>query len=194
MKRTGFVWDERYMWHDTGRRVGPAWPVGWVEPIAMTESPESKRRLRNLLDASGLLDRLIPIRPRAATESELLRFHTPGYIAKIQTLSADNGGDGGDALTPFGPGSYEIALLSAGGAMSAVDAVLDGLVDNVYALIRPPGHHAERDRGRGYCLFANAALAAMHAQQARGGGTEIGYLRQRPRSLSLRAVFSARRS
>ena len=168
MRRTGFLWDERYMWHDTGRRVGPAWPVGWTEPIAMTESPESKRRLRNLLDASGLLDRLIPLKPRAATEAELLRFHTPDYLARIKALSAEFGGDGGDGLTPFGPGSYEIALLAAGGATAAVDAVLDGEVDNVYALVRPPGHHAERDRGRGYCLFANTALAAIHARQDRG--------------------------
>lgn len=167
-KRTGFVWDERYMWHDTGRRVGPAWPTGWVEPIAVAESPESKRRLRNLLDACGLLDRLIQIRPRAATEADLLRFHTSSYIAKIRALSDGNGGDAGDGLSPFGPGSFEIARLAVGGAIAAVDAVLDGLTDNVYALVRPPGHHAERDLGRGFCLFANTALAAMHAQKARG--------------------------
>ena len=52
--------------------------------------------------------------------------------------------------------------------MTAVDAVLDGKVDNAYALVRPPGHHAERDLGRGFCIFANTALAAAHARQARG--------------------------
>jgi acetoin utilization deacetylase AcuC-like enzyme len=82
-------------------------------------------------------------------------------------MSAEAGGDAGE-LTPFGPGSYEIALLAAGGCMTAIDAVLDGKVDNAYALVRPPGHHAERDLGRGFCIFGNTALTAAHARQARG--------------------------
>ena len=87
--------------------------------------------------------------------------------SRIKALSADNGGDAGE-LTPFGPGGYEIALLAAGGVISAIDAVLDGTVDNVYALTRPPGHHAEPDLGRGFCIFANAAIGAKHAREARG--------------------------
>src|SRR5215467_14191294 len=82
-------------------------------------------------------------------------------------MSSERGGDAGE-LTPFGSGSYEIALLAAGGCMTAVDAVLDGEVDNAYALVRPPGHHAERDLGRGFCIFGNTALAALHARRARG--------------------------
>jgi acetoin utilization deacetylase AcuC-like enzyme len=77
------------------------------------------------------------------------------------------GGDAGE-LTPFGPGSYEIALLAAGGCLTAVEAVLAGTVNNAYALVRPPGHHAEKDQGRGFCIFANTALAAAHARQALG--------------------------
>ncbi len=167
-RRTGFVWDERCMWHDTGRAFGPSWPYGWHQPADVLESPESKRRLRNLLDASGMLERLVPLRPRPATEAELLRFHVPEYVARIRAESAAAGGDGGDGMSPFGRGSYDIALLAAGGAIVAVDAVLDGDVDNAYALVRPPGHHAERDAGKGFCLFGNTALAAMHAREARG--------------------------
>ena len=89
------------------------------------------------------------------------------YLERIKALSAENGGDAGE-LTPFGPGGYEIALLAAGGVITAIDAVLDGTVDNVYALTRPPGHHAEPDRGRGFCIFANAAIGAKHAREARG--------------------------
>jgi acetoin utilization deacetylase AcuC-like enzyme len=59
-------------------------------------------------------------------------------------------------------------VLAAGGVITAIDAVLDGKVDNVYALTRPPGHHAEADQGRGFCIFGNAAIGAMHARQARG--------------------------
>jgi acetoin utilization deacetylase AcuC-like enzyme len=138
-----------------------------VEPLGHIESAASKRRFRNVLEVSGLLDQLVPLKPRSATEAEILRLHTPEYVNRIKSLSAEMGGEAGEE-TPFGRGSYEIALLSAGGCISAVDAVLDGKVDNAYALVRPPGHHAERDRGRGFCIFGNVALAAMHSRQARG--------------------------
>jgi acetoin utilization deacetylase AcuC-like enzyme len=71
-------------------------------------------------------------------------------------------------LTPFGRGSFEIAALAAGGAIVAVDAVVDGQVDNVYALVRPPGHHAMPDSGLGFCLFGNVAVAVMHGRIVRG--------------------------
>jgi acetoin utilization deacetylase AcuC-like enzyme len=89
-------------------------------------------------------------------------------VERIRALSADNGGDAGDGGTPFGPGSFEIALLAAGGVITAVDAVLDGTVSNVYALVRPPGHHALADMGMGFCIFGNCAIAARHARDARG--------------------------
>src|SRR6266699_4396538 len=155
------------MWHDTGTS---AWvmPAGLsVQPLAHIESAEGKRRIKNLVEVSGLLDHLVPLKPRAATEEEILRLHTPEYVARIKRESDALGGDAGD-LTPFGHGSYEIALLSAGGCITAVDAVLDGKVDNAYALVRPPGHHAERDSGKGFCIFANVAIAVQHARVARG--------------------------
>src|SRR5207244_5254655 len=119
-----------------------------VEPFRHIESPEGKRRLRNLVEVSGLLDHLVQLRPRPATETEILRLHTPEYVERIKRMSGESGGDAGE-VTPFGRGSYEIALLAAGGCMAAVDAVLDGKVDNGYALVRPPGHPAERAPGRG---------------------------------------------
>jgi len=82
-------------------------------------------------------------------------------------MSRENGGDAGECA-PFGPGSFDIALLSAGGVLKGVDAVLDGKVNNAYCLVRPPGHHAERDQGRGFCLLSNVAIAAFHALEARG--------------------------
>ncbi len=155
------------MWHDTGTGAGVI-PAGLtVQPLGHLENAEGKRRIRNLLEVSGLLDQLVTLKPRAATEDEILRLHTSEYVDRIKDESSKAGGDAGD-LTPFGPGSYEIALLAAGGCIVAVDAVLDGKVDNAYALVRPPGHHAERDMGRGFCIFANVALAAIHARQIRG--------------------------
>lgn len=165
---TGFVWHERYMWHDTGHGAGPVRARGWVEPGEFAESPDAKRRMRNLLEASGLLRSLVPIEPRPATLEELLAIHTRAYVERVRAASDAGFGDAGDGETPIGPGSYEVAALAAGGAIAAVDAVLDGRVRNAYALVRPPGHHALADLGMGFCLFANCAIAVRHAQRARG--------------------------
>lgn len=163
---TGFVWHERYAWHDTGNAALFAPPGGWVQPLEHVESPESKRRFRNLLEISGLLDDLDRVDARPATRHELHRFHEEQYVDDVEQASAGGGGDAGE-LSPFGSGSYEIARLAAGGAIEAVDAVLDGEPDNAYALVRPPGHHAEAMMGRGFCIFNNVALAVMHARRER---------------------------
>jgi acetoin utilization deacetylase AcuC-like enzyme len=165
--RTGFVFHELYMWHDTGSGAGPRAAGGAIEPGEHGESPPTKRRFRNLLEVSGMLDQLVGVRARPATRDELLRFHTPEYVDRIKAMSDAGGGQAGE-ITPFGPGSYEIAALAVGGCMAAVDAVLAGDVANAYALVRPPGHHAEADRGRGFCIFGNTALAAMHAREVHG--------------------------
>lgn len=142
-------------WHPTGPPVQP-------EPHV--ESPASKQRLNSLVEVSGIGQDLHRIVPRHAERDEITRFHDPEYVDRIKTLSGDAGGDAGETAA-FGRGSYEIALLSAGGCLAAVDSVLTGEVDNAYALVRPPGHHAEADRGRGFCIFGNVALAAMHARE-----------------------------
>lgn len=163
---TGFVWDEWYMWHDTGSAASFLPAGGPIQPDTHAENPEPKRRFHNLLDISGVLDTLTSIDPRPATREEIHRFHAPEYVDEVAAASEAGGGDAGD-LTPFGPDSYEIARLAAGGVIEATDAVLDGSVDNAYALVRPPGHHAEADIGRGFCLFGNIAIAAMHAHAER---------------------------
>ena len=161
---TGWVFHELYLWHNTGSYAGVFPPGLTIEPDEHAENPRTKRRLRNLLEVAGLLERLQPIKPRPATEAELGRFHTADYIVRIKAESALlHGGDAG-ILTPFGQGSFEIACLAAGGTIAAVDAVIKGEVRNAYALVRPPGHHAERDRGLGFCLFGNVAVAALHAR------------------------------
>ena len=170
---TGFVWHERMMWHDTGRQAGISFSdaAGWLEPDSRhVESVETKRRFRNLLEVSGLLDSLVTIRPRPATVEEVCRYHTPAYVERIRRESAGHGGNAAgsdDDVVPFGRGSYEAALLAAGAVIEGIDAVLDGRVDNAYALTRPPGHHAAADRGSGFCIFGNVAIGALHARQAR---------------------------
>ena len=164
--QTGWLFDERYLWHDTGTAAGLLASGGWLQPLAHVESAATKDRLRSLLAVSGLLDELVSIRPRAATADELLAVHTSEYVARVQALSDAGGGDAGDGTTPFGYRGVEIARLSAGGAIAAVEAVVTGAVRNVYALVRPPGHHALPDRGMGFCTFNNIAIAVRHAQGA----------------------------
>ena len=164
---TGFVFHELYLWHNTGNLAG-VMPYGNpVEPYTHAESPDTKRRIRSLMEVTGLLAELEPIAPRAATEAELLRVHTPAHVAHIRALNDCLGVDAG-VFTPMGRGSFDIALLAAGGVIEAVDAVLDGRVDNAYALVRPPGHHAMPELAMGFCIFGNAAIAGRHALAVRG--------------------------
>jgi len=167
VRRTGFVFHERMLWHDPGSAASVIPPGGFVEPGPHSESPERVRRIRSLVEVSGLAEQLVHPRPRTAERHELLRFHTPEYLERVAELSAAGHGDAG-FYSPVGPSTDEIAALSAGACLTAVDGVLGGELDNAYALVRPPGHHALADHGMGGCFYANTALAAMHAQAAHG--------------------------
>ena len=161
-RRTGFVCHELYMWHNTGNYAG-IMPYGNpVQPYEHAENPETKRRFRNLVEVSGMLRHLSLIEPREASEEEILRVHTREHLERVKMLSAGIGGDAGP-FTPMGRGSYEIAMLSAGGVLAALEAIMAGQIDNAYALVRPPGHHAVADMGMGFCIFGNAAIAGFHA-------------------------------
>jgi acetoin utilization deacetylase AcuC-like enzyme len=170
MRRTGLVASERYFWHDPGPSSGGRRPDGITLQIAeAADHPDTKRRLLGLLEASGYVDNLIRVRPRMATRMEIGRFHTARYMAEIEAMSAAGYGEVGRSAY-VGAGTFEIACLAVGGAIEAVDAVLNGTVDNCYALLRPAGHHAVADSGMGFCIFNNAALGAMHARAERGIG------------------------
>jgi acetoin utilization deacetylase AcuC-like enzyme len=166
-RRTGFVFHERYLWHFPGPAASVIPAGGAVEPGPHAESPERIRRLYALVEVSGLGDELVRLRPRPATDEELLRFHTREYLERVKRLSDAGFGDAGE-FAPVGPSSYEIAALAVGGCLVAVDAVVEGSVDNAYALVRPPGHHALPDKGMGGCIFGNTALAAFHARAVHG--------------------------
>ena len=167
MGRTGLVCHEYFFWHHTGAGAGPLSYNLVLQPDAHPESPESKRRLLGLLEVSGLLGKLERIEPRLATVEELLYFHEREYIERVEAMSAGIGGDAGE-LTPIGTGTYHIARLAAGGCMAAADAIMAGRVRNAYCLVRPPGHHAEPGRGRGFCVFANGVLAVHHLRRNHG--------------------------
>lgn len=169
---TGFYHDELCLWHSTGEAVLLLPVGGWLQPLAGAghpESPESKRRLKSLLDVSGLTSRLAVSSAAPATVDDLLRVHTADYLERFQTLSAGRGGEiGPEAL--FSHGGFEIASLSAGLAKQAVFDVLDGTRRNAYSLSRPPGHHCLPDTGMGFCLLANIPIAIEAAKASRGLG------------------------
>lgn len=146
-KRTAVIYHPDYLKHDTG------------------EHPERKERLVSVISQlreTGMMERLELIEPRYAEPGEIEDIHTPEYIRKVKKLSELE--IPLDFETILSKDSYNVALLAAGGAITAVDAVLDR-VENSFALVRPPGHHAEHDRGMGFCIFNNVAIAARHAQK-----------------------------
>ena len=135
------------------------------------QHPESSQRTAALwrsLERSGLLPQLRQLEPVAATVDQLRRVHTPPLIEYVHQVSLRGGGllDHGDTYVTAQ--SFELAQLAAGGCCAAVDAIMTGAAANGFALIRPPGHHAETDRVSGFCLFNNAAAAARQAQVVHG--------------------------
>jgi acetoin utilization deacetylase AcuC-like enzyme len=152
---TGFVFDERYTLHDTG----PGHP----------ERPDRIRAIGERLRGSGIWDRLSHIEALPAAPEAIERVHPVPYIRGIEAACAA-GRDHLDADTALSAQSYEIALLAAGGTLAACDAVMRGEVRNAFAAVRPPGHHAERDRAMGFCLFNNVVVAARHLQGEHGVG------------------------
>lgn len=158
---TAFLSDERCLWHSASSYVLTLPVGGWVQPAAAAghaESPETKRRLKNLLDVSGLLDRLQNRKGPEATQADLERVHGIEYLRELKRLSDAGAGQLGPGA-PVGPGTYEIAKLSAGLATAAVDLVLRGEATNAYALSRPPGHHCLANEAMGFCYLANIAIA-----------------------------------
>lgn len=133
--------------------------------------PENSSRIADILrelDRFGLLDDLALIGAEAATREQLRRVHTKGLVDYVQLVCAHGGGllDAGDTYATAD--SFDLASLAVGGCCLAVDHILNGRADNGFALIRPPGHHAEADRVSGFCLFNNVAAAARQAQLVHG--------------------------
>ncbi|MDX1266242.1 MAG: hypothetical protein R3311_02665, partial [Oceanisphaera sp.] len=93
MKRTGFAFHEHCMWHDAGPCSVFDQPGGFIQPAPAAENPETKRRLRNLLAVSGLLEQLVPIQAEPAELDDLLRFHTRRYIDELSAMSERGFGD-----------------------------------------------------------------------------------------------------
>ena len=170
MSNSGFFHDEYCFWH-SGGLFALTLPVGgWVEPpsgSAHAESPESKRRLKNLVERSGLDRQLVQRGGEPVSMTQMLKVHTADYLQRFRQLCASGGGMLGPGA-PVGPDTYEVARVSAGLVSAAVNQVLQGELDNAYVLIRPPGHHALPDQAMGFCFLNNIAIAIEIARERFG--------------------------
>ncbi len=127
--------------------------------------PENRARLEHVMQTlagEGLLARMASIPPQPADLGLLTSVHSRSHVSEVQEL-ARRGGGMLDPDTYVGASSYDAAALAAGGAVEVVRAVLSGRARNGFALVRPPGHHATPERGMGFCLFNNVAIAARAA-------------------------------
>ncbi|MEW6509527.1 MAG: histone deacetylase [Bacteroidota bacterium] len=133
--------------------------------------PEQGERLAHLLRhlrKSGLWDSLTHIAPEPASVEDLLRVHAAGLVERVRSVCGQGGGQLDEGDTFASRESYDVALLAAGAVCGGIDAVIGHKADAVFCAVRPPGHHAERDRSMGFCLFNNAAVGARYAQAKHG--------------------------
>ena len=163
MNKTGYFSHPACRRHDMGR--------GHPECAARLDAIDDRLLL------TGVLDALERIEAPAATDSDLLRAHTPAHLEHLRALDARLAGDfaaGGPSHAAIDPDTslcshtLEAALRAAGAAVAATDAVVAGELSNAFCAVRPPGHHAEHDKAMGFCFFNNVAVAARRALDVHG--------------------------
>jgi len=153
MAKTGIVKDTRYLDH--------------IAEYPHVESPKRLTEVYAVLEKGDLSGKLMEVAPRMATHSELEWIHTTAYINQISSTKER-------PLTVLDPDTYassltyDTAKLAVGGVFSILDSLFKGDISNGFALIRPPGHHAEADRAMGFCIFNNIALGAKYAMHIYG--------------------------
>ncbi|MCF8144406.1 MAG: histone deacetylase [Deltaproteobacteria bacterium] len=150
--RVGIVRDERYLLHKPGH----------THP----EHPNRLKAVYRMLDGDFSGD-LIPIDPQPATLEHLELVHTPSYVKRV-LKTADHRYTSLSPDTPASAETYLASWLAVGGCVKALDRLMDRSVDVAFCLIRPPGHHALKDRAGGFCVFNNIGIAARYAMQAYG--------------------------
>ena len=150
MKRTGFLYDERYLLHDTG----PGHP----------ESPDRLRAIYQGIKDADLLSKLTIIQARRADLKWVETVHAKNYIERFAAACRSGNSTFDYPDNQICADTFETALLTVGGVLDAAGQVIMGKLDNVFCAVRPPGHHAEYDQAMGFCYFNNVAIAARYLQ------------------------------
>lgn len=148
MRRTGFLYDERFLQHKTG----PGHP----------EAPERLQVILEALDETGLLPELTLIPAGTAKIRWVEKVHSPRHIYKLEEACMLDLGELDSADNQISPETYDTALLAVGGILNTIDLLMEGKIDNAFCAVRPPGHHAEVNRALGFCYFNNIAIAATY--------------------------------
>ena len=151
---TGLIHDLRFCLHDTG--------------AGHPERPDRLRAIDQRLRDDGLPDQLTTLMFEPASVEDIRLVHDQPYADRLAQQCARGGRFIDEPDSAICPESYDIALLATGGALAAADAVMAGQVQNAFAALRPPGHHAESHQSMGFCLFNNIAVIAEHLIQRHG--------------------------
>ncbi len=150
--------------------------VGWAyHPLFLQhrperDHPEQPERLEAVvrgLRGAGLLERMRPLEFTPATAADLALAHDPAYVELVRLACAEGFGFIGDRETHLCPASFDVAALASGAVLAACGAALSGDAPRSFCAVRPPGHHAGRDRAMGFCLFNHVAVAAEHLLRRR---------------------------
>ncbi len=161
MRRTGFLYDERFFLHCTS----PGHP----------EHPDRLAVAYRALEEAGLLSDLTLIQATPARLKWIERVHSPRHIFRFEEACMLDLGEFDHPDNQICRDSYDVALLAVGGILKTIDLLMEGKLDNAFCAVRPPGHHAEMNRALGFCYFNNVAIAARYLQE-QWGAQRVGII------------------
>ncbi len=151
--KTGIIYSDHFLHHDTG--------------YGHPESPERLKKIIGYLRNDPQFKELLFFEPRHASIQDIKYVHSINYIQKVIKI-CEKGGGNLDPDTVLSRESFNSALLSVGAGLTGSDLIMEGKIENAFCAVRPPGHHAEVEKGMGFCIFNNVAITARYLQKKYG--------------------------